>query len=382
MILNDEKLTRKELYNELWKGRDLELTNLWQRSIFLISFLVISFTAYCGLWIGLFKDESSSIKELLVYNLSFIVIALFGLSTSCLWLMMTKGSKYWYEKYEGSISKVIEDGSINSPEINYDDYESKRYEFINNDCEEMGVLFSEYPVYYPRHGYLSNIAMERGKVCNCLVSTKAGAYSVTKINIGIGLLTGFIWILLIIVHIVTYGLLRVKLNAMENSHLTFLYQFIKFNSNNMNAMELLINSAWSGRYAFAWISFPLVFIFGFLLMIFSGLFSSSESKKEVKKNLKRKIKYYCVNSEFEKRFIGYLNSARKYIIKTPIRVPKFSEQPFFLRNIDKRWIWAIDSLEVLDSKALCKRLYCLNYRELSYIDTLLDRLVQTPCSLM
>jgi bacitracin transport system permease protein len=43
-------LTKKDVHEFLWRGRDFELTSLWQRSIFLATFLVIIFTAYLGLW--------------------------------------------------------------------------------------------------------------------------------------------------------------------------------------------------------------------------------------------------------------------------------------------------------------------------------------------
>ncbi len=77
----EEKLSRKDLYQQLWRGRDLELTSLWQRSIFLLSFLVIAFTAYCGLWVVLFSQEDSSIHELLLMDLGFVCI-----SVLVLWL--------------------------------------------------------------------------------------------------------------------------------------------------------------------------------------------------------------------------------------------------------------------------------------------------------
>lgn len=43
-------ITKKNVHALLWKGRNFELTNLWQRSIFLATFLVLIFTAYLGLW--------------------------------------------------------------------------------------------------------------------------------------------------------------------------------------------------------------------------------------------------------------------------------------------------------------------------------------------
>jgi len=138
----EEKLSRKDLYQELWKGRDLELTSLWQRSIFLMSFLVIAFTAYCGLWVVFFSKEDSSIHELLLMNLGFVCISVFGLVASVLWIMMSKGSKYWYEKYEGSISRIIEDRELDSDELANTD---RQTESNNGDSVLlMNTIFTEY----------------------------------------------------------------------------------------------------------------------------------------------------------------------------------------------------------------------------------------------
>ena len=38
--MSQDKITKKEIYEELWKGRDFEINHLWQRSIFLATFMV------------------------------------------------------------------------------------------------------------------------------------------------------------------------------------------------------------------------------------------------------------------------------------------------------------------------------------------------------
>ena len=43
----DEKyVTKHDLYEKLWSSRDFEINHLWQRSIFLATFIVALFTIY------------------------------------------------------------------------------------------------------------------------------------------------------------------------------------------------------------------------------------------------------------------------------------------------------------------------------------------------
>jgi len=67
------KIRLKDVYESLWKCRDFELLHLWQRSIVLTLFLVMCFI---------------------------------GVIFSCLWIMMGKGSKAWYEIYENAITAI------------------------------------------------------------------------------------------------------------------------------------------------------------------------------------------------------------------------------------------------------------------------------------
>ena len=44
--LSKTNLSIKELYAQYWHCRDFEIQNLWQRSIFLGTFLILCFTGY------------------------------------------------------------------------------------------------------------------------------------------------------------------------------------------------------------------------------------------------------------------------------------------------------------------------------------------------
>ena len=122
-------LTKKDIHALLWRGRDFELTSLWQRSVFLATFLVLIFTAYLGLSsavLGRMNDTQAYISSThylphgfltieaspnprsalslfavlsnsIEFGIGFFVLSLMGSSFSILWIFMAKGSKYWYE---------------------------------------------------------------------------------------------------------------------------------------------------------------------------------------------------------------------------------------------------------------------------------------------
>ena len=146
------KISKKDVYNRLWEGRNFEIEHLWQRSIFLGAFLILFFTVYFTVLGSVFsaaKDasvnqsvisaeatmrgtlftvaekEAPESTDILKYlsdnkgvNVALLVISLLGASFSLLWIFMAKGSKYWYEKYEISIDKMQEDKSLFNDDIN------------------------------------------------------------------------------------------------------------------------------------------------------------------------------------------------------------------------------------------------------------------------
>lgn len=105
----NSKIGFKDIYyNELWHGRDFEISHLWQRSVLLASLTVVSLSGL-GVIVG---DYAECIREGIsipvVINLSCCALCLFCLLLAELWVFMAKGSKEWFEKYESAICKVVE----------------------------------------------------------------------------------------------------------------------------------------------------------------------------------------------------------------------------------------------------------------------------------
>lgn len=106
------KVDAKTLLDNLWRARDIEIQNLWQRSIFLATIIVLLFTLFFG-QLDNMKDkhlvvagfdvvygaEDSKDTDLLV----LCVICEAGFLMSVLWIAMARGSKTSYERIEGGI---------------------------------------------------------------------------------------------------------------------------------------------------------------------------------------------------------------------------------------------------------------------------------------
>lgn len=173
---DNQQYSKKDLIktlDRLYKCRDLEISNLWQRSVFLSAFLVLCFTGYGYLLTQIIDSITGTnfIVEMKLVYLHVVAITLGGINFvfSLLWIMMAKGSKAWYEVYEVAISAFC----------------YKHYKEIglpnNNIMGEMGIPFS--------------------KLDNHILSCKAGAYSVSKINIVIGQLCLCLWALIATIHL-------------------------------------------------------------------------------------------------------------------------------------------------------------------------------------
>lgn len=212
-MIRHELITPKDIYKELWEGRNFEISHLWQRSVFLVTILVALMAGYGTIVMNIvnsecntktFFNESSKIivmeenknipnsedsgakvnykirayvpKDDLNSQTSLLNLVAFFLSTlgcvfSMLWIMMGKGAKRWYERYERSLNWYVE--RYCSPEVN-----------AHKD--------------FPAHGYLP----EAWDVNDCLFSTKAGCYSVSKVNIIIGNVCWVCWGVTSIIHLI------------------------------------------------------------------------------------------------------------------------------------------------------------------------------------
>lgn len=198
-------LSEADLYQELWHGRDLEITSLWQRSIFLGTFLIITYTGYGSLWLALIGHGNIITPSVRNYALSFGFMSLagFGLVISILWIQMAKGSKRWYERYENSISKII----------NNFDLENRVFSF-----PEQPSGFNEFPM----HGSLVETDCD-----NSLLSTKAGGFSVSRVNIALGQVAFIIWRLLLVLHFLLTGLqIGLGLGLSNGEYSNYIYLII------------------------------------------------------------------------------------------------------------------------------------------------------------
>ena len=177
----DNKLTVKDLYKEFWACRNFEIDHLWQRSIFLAVFLLAIAAGYGTFVNDHLKDISLSpeaTKELspLIFHGISLALCLLGIVFSQLWIMMAKGSKRWYECYEAAISSF---------------YDNIHYNLFNQETKNL--------IEKDKISYFGNL--KKRDINDSLLSAKGGNFSVSKVNIFIGQITGFVWIVLAIVHV-------------------------------------------------------------------------------------------------------------------------------------------------------------------------------------
>ena len=158
-----------EKYQELWRvanaRRDFELTHLWQRSILLTALIVVICSSYVGFVSKAFDTEKSI--DPLVFNEIACFITLVGLLFSLAWIMMGKGSKAWFEIQEKRI-RLLEDKLFDDT---FDGFK------MDDDCSLK-------------------------EIDACILSTKAGKYSPSRLNIFIGIALSILWTILFVAHFV------------------------------------------------------------------------------------------------------------------------------------------------------------------------------------
>lgn len=159
-----------EAWKRLWVSRDFEIQHFWQRSLFLSGFLLLSFTAYGGLqgvFLGKFFENKISLdsKEFEIYNLISIFLCVVCCILSVLWIMMTKGAKNAYEAQENALITRTTNETL-----------KKAYVDLNSFSQEFESPF--------------------------ILNTKAYRYSVSKINICLGICSLFIFMMLCALHLI------------------------------------------------------------------------------------------------------------------------------------------------------------------------------------
>lgn len=186
----EEQLSAKELRNDFYKCRDFELSNLWQRSIFLSVFLVLCFTGYGFVLVKMTELEENHILALPILNIIAIIIGILSLLFSILWIMMGKGSKAWYEVYEAAICDIDKKEVLNIE----DDY-------------RMGEL----PI--------------KRDLDHNIFTNKGGGFSVSKINIAIGQICFWIWSIVILFHSI-FNIINIQLSLCVTCSLSLLLLLI------------------------------------------------------------------------------------------------------------------------------------------------------------
>lgn len=169
------------VYERLQKNRELEIKNLWQRSIFLATFLVLCYTAYGTLIKDVLCSDCAIKDNFPCLNLVLIFISLIGILMSILWICMAKGSKAWQEVYEDAIGKY-----------------------------EKGDLSEDIPENY-RSNKLKGDPSKRDR---CLLSVNGGPYSPSKINIVIGQISFAIWIFIYLTHVICHLKISIELEKL------------------------------------------------------------------------------------------------------------------------------------------------------------------------
>lgn len=156
------KVTLKEVRETFYHLRDFEISNLWQRSVFLTAFLVLLFTGYGYVVSSMLKNEFVNI---LIFSEICCGIGLAGFAFSIIWIMMAKGSKAWYEIYERRISDIEKENELGIPEK-----------------------------------YRMGSDMRPWSLDSNIFTKKAGKYSVSKLNIIIGIILLLIWFFVCVIH--------------------------------------------------------------------------------------------------------------------------------------------------------------------------------------
>lgn len=166
MCEKEKFLTMRDFYKQYWKCRNFEIKNLWQRSIFLGTFLVLSYTAYGAFFGKAFLGDSFDINFAKWYfHVIACTLALVGTAFSVLWIAMAKGSKAWFECYEKAVIAI-----------------------------EKEMASTPYEKLYSGFGYRYRPFFNGIELDDSIYSSKGGSYSPSKINITLGQLSFAIWI--------------------------------------------------------------------------------------------------------------------------------------------------------------------------------------------
>lgn len=170
-ICNRNKSSREALQqrlDRLYELRDLEIKNLWQRSVFLSVFLTLSLTGYGWVATKLISPEATA--NMAALNTAAVAALCLCAILSVLWIMMAKGSKKWFEVSEQAI-----------------------YEFEHEYRIKLRL---------PEKYIMGEMKLDARKRNDSIFSQQAGYYSPSRVNIMIGQVTLILAVLLILMHLI------------------------------------------------------------------------------------------------------------------------------------------------------------------------------------
>jgi len=189
-----DRPTAKDMYDYLWRGRDFELEHLWQRSVFLAVFLLGIASAYAlyikDVFIPNLNPNETCAGFPLIFSIGIVpfFICLLGIIFSVLWIIMGKGSKAWYELYESNLAAMSDNPLF------WKDKDEAESALDKIFCNKKTGRYTEYVF-----GHLKN--RNNDPINKNLLSTAAGSFSVSKVNIMIGIISLKFFILALFFHI-------------------------------------------------------------------------------------------------------------------------------------------------------------------------------------
>ncbi|MCV9388073.1 hypothetical protein N7U62_15435 [Reichenbachiella sp. ABR2-5] len=122
-------------------------------------------------------DSIDKDKVFISINVVCFLLSLLGIVFSIMWIKLGKASKAWYEVYESAIGAI-----------------EKHKDFASEKAIEVGAF-----CYNRLDGY------KEIKISNSVFSGKAGEFSPSKINIGIGQVFLVTWLIIGFVHSLIAG---------------------------------------------------------------------------------------------------------------------------------------------------------------------------------
>lgn len=185
-------LSLKDIQDVLWAGRALELNSQWQRSVMVGTFLALSYAGYGALMV-----QEGALK-LLAHSQGLhwqaFGVALLGIVFAYFWTCMAKGSKAWFEMYEAAIGlfgdriRDMEDEEIATAEK-----AGRRVSRTHVAATFAGFNHWDDDSFWERF-------KRQDRDVSCL-TTCAGRFSPSKINIVIGIFSLGLWMTLAVGHL-------------------------------------------------------------------------------------------------------------------------------------------------------------------------------------